>query len=212
MRWRARTEYWRALLGRAHPAHRARVSDGHRRRVRAFAAPEGGTVTQVVLQVSRLAKAFGGVRAVDDVSFAVAAGELVALIGPNGAGKTTCFNLVNGQLAPDAGSVQLAGARIDGLARACDRAARRRPHVPGRRHVRVDDGARKRPAGAARACRTHRAPAAPSHRRGRRRGRRAARARRLRRPGRCALRGAGLRRRQARGTGAGAGGRRRACS
>ncbi len=68
-----------------------------------------------VLQVTRLAKAFGGIRAVDDVSFAVAAGELVALIGPNGAGKTTCFNLVNGQLVPDAGSVTLAGSRIDGI-------------------------------------------------------------------------------------------------
>ena len=41
--------------------------------------------------------------------------RLVALIGPNGAGKTTCFNLVNGQLAPDAGTVALPGSRIDGL-------------------------------------------------------------------------------------------------
>jgi branched-chain amino acid transport system ATP-binding protein len=71
-------------------------------------------MTPIVLQVTGLEKAFGGIRAVDDVSFAVAAGELVALIGPNGAGKTTCFNLVNGQLVPDAGSVSLAGSRIDG--------------------------------------------------------------------------------------------------
>jgi branched-chain amino acid transport system ATP-binding protein len=68
-----------------------------------------------VLQVEHLTKAFGGVVAVQDVSFTVAAGELVALIGPNGAGKTTCFNLVNGQLVPDAGSVMLCGERIDGL-------------------------------------------------------------------------------------------------
>ena len=68
-----------------------------------------------VLRVEGLSKAFGGVDAVRDVSFAIAEGELVALIGPNGAGKTTCFNLVNGQLAPDAGSVSLLGSRIDGL-------------------------------------------------------------------------------------------------
>jgi branched-chain amino acid transport system ATP-binding protein len=68
-----------------------------------------------VLAVDRLAKAFGGVEAVRNVSFAVTAGEIVAMIGPNGAGKTTCFNLVNGQLAPDAGSVTLLGRRIDGL-------------------------------------------------------------------------------------------------
>jgi len=68
-----------------------------------------------VLRVEGLSKAFGGVDAVRDVSFAVAEGELVALIGPNGAGKTTCFNLVNGQLAPDAGTVSLLGSRIDGL-------------------------------------------------------------------------------------------------
>ena len=68
-----------------------------------------------VLRVERLSKSFGGVDAVRDVSFDVAAGELVALIGPNGAGKTTCFNLVNGQLAPDAGTITLSGTRIDRL-------------------------------------------------------------------------------------------------
>jgi branched-chain amino acid transport system ATP-binding protein len=78
---------------------------------------------RVVLSVDRLAKAFGGVEAVRDVSFSVAAGEIVAMIGPNGAGKTTCFNLINGQMAPDAGSVTLLGQRIDGLpARAIARA------------------------------------------------------------------------------------------
>jgi branched-chain amino acid transport system ATP-binding protein len=69
-----------------------------------------------VLDVSHLRKAFGGVRAVDDVSFAIDAGMLVALIGPNGAGKTTCFNCINGQLRPDQGAVVLGDARIDGLA------------------------------------------------------------------------------------------------
>jgi branched-chain amino acid transport system ATP-binding protein len=71
-------------------------------------------MSSAILQVSNLAKAFDGVRAVDGVTFAVAAGELVALIGPNGAGKTTCFNLVNGQLKPDAGAIQLAGQHIEG--------------------------------------------------------------------------------------------------
>jgi branched-chain amino acid transport system ATP-binding protein len=68
-----------------------------------------------VLAVERLAKSFDGIEAVRDVSFTVAAGEIVAIIGPNGAGKTTCFNLVNGQLAPDDGNVTLLGRRIDGL-------------------------------------------------------------------------------------------------
>ncbi len=76
----------------------------------------GALPTAGVLDVRHLAKAFGGIRAVDDVTFAVGAGELVALIGPNGAGKSTCFNLVNGQLAPDSGEVRFEGKRIDGLA------------------------------------------------------------------------------------------------
>ncbi len=68
-----------------------------------------------LLAVSGLSKAFGGVHAVENVSFALAAGEMLALIGPNGAGKTTLFNMVGGQLAPDAGSVRLGDAELLGL-------------------------------------------------------------------------------------------------
>jgi branched-chain amino acid transport system ATP-binding protein len=67
-----------------------------------------------VLEADGLAKRFGGVRAVDGVSFSVAAGELVALIGPNGAGKTTCFNMLMGQLRPDAGRVVALGSEVTG--------------------------------------------------------------------------------------------------
>jgi len=75
------------------------------------ADPPGMTV----LAVERLEKRFGGVLAVRGVSFHVAAGEMLALIGPNGAGKTTCFNMLGGQLRPDAGAVFLAGQPITGL-------------------------------------------------------------------------------------------------
>ena len=54
-----------------------------------------------VLSGTRIAEILGGVKAVDSVSFDVAEGEFLALIGPNGAGKSTCFNMINGQLAPD---------------------------------------------------------------------------------------------------------------
>jgi branched-chain amino acid transport system ATP-binding protein len=57
------------------------------------------------LSVEHLARAFGGVRAVDDISFAVRRGEIVGLIGPNGAGKTTVFNLITGIDRPDGGEV-----------------------------------------------------------------------------------------------------------
>ncbi len=68
-----------------------------------------------LLAVRGLSKSFGGVRAVEDVSFTLTAGEMLALIGPNGAGKTTCFNIASGQLAPDAGSVKLGGTELVGL-------------------------------------------------------------------------------------------------
>ncbi|MGE4482237.1 ABC transporter ATP-binding protein [Acidocella sp.] len=61
------------------------------------------------LQVNHLRKAFGGVMAVDDISFEVAEGEMLALIGPNGAGKSTCFNMVGGQFPPSGGNILLKG-------------------------------------------------------------------------------------------------------
>lgn len=67
------------------------------------------------LIVQGLSKAFGGVQAVDGVSFTVAAGKLLAMIGPNGAGKTTCFNMLNGQLKPDTGTVELDGRSLIGM-------------------------------------------------------------------------------------------------
>jgi branched-chain amino acid transport system ATP-binding protein len=69
-----------------------------------------------VLAVRSLSKDFGGVRAVNDVSFKVERGEFLAMIGPNGAGKTTCFNIINGQLASDSGEILLQGKNIAGLA------------------------------------------------------------------------------------------------
>jgi branched-chain amino acid transport system ATP-binding protein len=65
-----------------------------------------------LLQVHGLTKTFGGNEVVRNVSFEIEAGEVVALIGPNGAGKTTCFNILSGQIRPDAGKVLLDGADI----------------------------------------------------------------------------------------------------
>ena len=68
------------------------------------------------IEVRGVTKTYGSAApAVDDVSFAVAAGEMLALIGPNGAGKSTCFNMVGGQLRPDAGTVRLGGQAITGM-------------------------------------------------------------------------------------------------
>jgi len=69
----------------------------------------------VVLETKGLSKSFGGILAVDDVSFQLQKGELLALIGPNGAGKSTCFNMLMGQLRPTAGDVFLLGEQINGL-------------------------------------------------------------------------------------------------
>ncbi len=67
-----------------------------------------------LLAVEGLNKAFGGVVAARNVTFALQAGEMLAIIGPNGAGKSTTFNMVGGQLRPDTGRVVLAGQDITG--------------------------------------------------------------------------------------------------
>ena len=141
------TEYWRALLGGiilllvlAFPSGIVGALAKWRAARRA--------ARMSMLSVRDLSKAFGGVRAVDDVSFDVGAGEFLALIGPNGAGKSTCFNIINGQLIPDERRRAVRGPQHRRPDAARHLAARRRPHVPGRGHVRLDDGGRERAAGA----------------------------------------------------------------
>ena len=67
------------------------------------------------LVIENVSKSFGGVRALDGVSFSIDDGELVGLIGPNGSGKTTLINILSGHLAPDSGRVLLNGNSIEGL-------------------------------------------------------------------------------------------------
>ncbi len=67
-----------------------------------------------MLDVERLSRRFGGLQAVNAVSFGVAAGEVLSVVGPNGAGKTTLFNLITGVLRPDSGRVRLDGRDITG--------------------------------------------------------------------------------------------------
>ena len=72
-----------------------------------------------ILSVRGVSKTFGAIRAVDDVSLDVRAGEILGLIGPNGSGKSTLFNCILGQLKPDRGQVEVNGKSISGH-RACD--------------------------------------------------------------------------------------------
>ena len=67
-----------------------------------------------ILQVDGLAKGFGGVRAIQDLSFSLRAGAIHSIIGPNGAGKTTLFNLITGLYAPDQGRIAFLGETITG--------------------------------------------------------------------------------------------------
>jgi len=81
----------------------------------------GGAPT--ALAVQRLEKSFGGLRVTAGVTLAVEAGERRLIIGPNGAGKTTLFNLITGEIRPDAGSIALFGRDITGVP------SRQRPHL-----------------------------------------------------------------------------------
>jgi branched-chain amino acid transport system ATP-binding protein len=72
-----------------------------------------------VLEVSDLHRSFGGITAVDGVSFTVHPGEILGIIGPNGSGKSTLFNCILGQLKPSAGEVRIDGQPVTGL-RPCD--------------------------------------------------------------------------------------------
>jgi len=79
---------------------------------RPAAKPAG---SRPILEVRGVSKTYGGLKAVQDVSFDVMAGEILGVIGPNGAGKTTLFNLLNGLAPPNAGTVRFQGRDITGL-------------------------------------------------------------------------------------------------
>ncbi len=68
-----------------------------------------------LLEVENLSKAFGGLMAVNRVSFVLNQGEIVGLVGPNGSGKTTLFNLITGILRPDAGRIKFNDKDITGI-------------------------------------------------------------------------------------------------
>ena len=92
-----------------------------------------------ILVAERVSRNFGGIRAIDDLSFALKEGEIVALIGPNGAGKTTLVNLLTGVLRPSSGHIRFEGAGRDGAAPVRGGAPGARPHVPDRAAVSEDD-------------------------------------------------------------------------
>lgn len=82
-------------------------------------ATQGGQVSankDPLLELEGIGISFGGLRAVDDLSFKVRAGEIVGLIGPNGAGKTTVFNMITGVYRPTDGNIRWHGKEITGLA------------------------------------------------------------------------------------------------
>ena len=108
------TYWWRRKARHVAPVETPRTSAG------GAAVPEGGARQDApvrVLEVRGLAKAFGGLRAVDGVDLTVARGSITGLLGPNGSGKTTVFNLIDGTVATKSGQVILAGRPIGRRAR-----------------------------------------------------------------------------------------------
>ncbi len=107
--WRLRD---RLARGRAHPVTAAPGIQSIHATPLQGARPQSSAP---ILQVTQLSKAFGGLRAVQDLPFEIEEGAILGIIGPNGAGKTTVFNLLNGFLRPDQGRVTFAGHDLIGL-------------------------------------------------------------------------------------------------
>ncbi len=96
-------------------------------------------------------KEFGGLVAVNDVSFTVPRGRVISLIGPNGAGKTTFFNMLTGVYKPTAGSITFLGENVTGKPPHADHVARHGPNIPEHPPLPEHDGARERAGGDAHA-------------------------------------------------------------
>ena len=109
---------WRTLMRRFRPAPEEHAAMSKRRiyeglPLPGFLLPEG--LKGTVLEVQGISKHFGGIRAVNNASLTIGAGEIHALIGPNGAGKTTLFNLISGLYPTDAGTIKLGSREIQGV-------------------------------------------------------------------------------------------------
>ncbi|MGM9483225.1 branched-chain amino acid ABC transporter ATP-binding protein/permease [Roseateles sp. NT4] len=98
------------LIARWLPARGSKAVDENAPCLSARSHPQPGAA---LLDVRRIRKTFGGLVAVNDISFTIRAGDIVGLIGPNGAGKSTTFNLVSGVLPLTSGEVELLGQRVD---------------------------------------------------------------------------------------------------
>ncbi len=105
--WLVRDRFWRRVETVARPV--AAAASPFR------AGPRAGASVAPLLEIHGLAKSFGGVRAIAEVSLSIEPGELVGIIGPNGAGKTTLFDLLSGVVRPDAGTVRCGGTIATGL-------------------------------------------------------------------------------------------------
>src|SRR3569832_2524706 len=110
--WAKLSRHWKPALRDEAAMGKRKIYDGLP--LPAFLRP-AQRETGAALEVSGVAKHFGGIRAVSNASLAIASGEIHALIGPNGAGKTTLFNLVSGLYVPDEGSVRMNGAELRDL-------------------------------------------------------------------------------------------------
>ncbi|WP_025517971.1 ABC transporter permease subunit [Bordetella trematum] len=109
--WPILSGWWARLTGAA-AAQRLQAPPPQAPPLPQRARPSAG---ELVLEVDAIRKEFGGLVAVNDISFQVKAGEIVGLIGPNGAGKSTTFNLISGVLPVTRGEVRFLGERTDGL-------------------------------------------------------------------------------------------------
>ncbi len=127
-----------------------------------------GRAMTAILAVRDLSKRFGGIVAVDGVSFEVNEGEILGIIGPNGSGKSTLFNCILGQLRPTAGDVHLDGRPVTGMRAVRSQSARREPHVSAAAGLSAIDRAREPDPGGPGAQGHH---ALASHRPARRRAR-----------------------------------------
>lgn len=110
--WPILAHWWDILTGGSGRSERRRDPPPKAAVLPQRPRPETG---KVVLEVDAIRKEFGGLVAVNDISFTLRAGEIMGLIGPNGAGKSTTFNLITGVLTPTSGIVRFQGERLDKL-------------------------------------------------------------------------------------------------